>query len=80
MPTKEELDALPCTAEGRPCPLCGSALKVMERWEPFNHPQAGWIRTGLYRCEKDHWLTEFVDLRSPMARLVETDARPKDEA
>ena len=77
MPTEEEFDALPCSAEGQPCPICGSSIKVVERDEPFNHPQAGWIRTGLYLCEQGHWLTEWVELQSPAARLVETSLRPK---
>jgi hypothetical protein len=76
MPTQEELDALPCTGEGHLCPLCDSPIRVMERNRPFNHPQAGWIRTGIYLCEKAHWLTEFVELRSPVARLVETEPPP----
>jgi hypothetical protein len=77
MPTKEELESLRCSGEGIPCPTCSSPIRVMERWEPFNHPQAGWIRTGLYLCERGHWLTEWVELHSPAARLVETSLRPK---
>ena len=78
MPTKEELDSLPCSGEGQRCPVCRSKIAVMEKLSPLNHPRAGWIRTALYRCEQEHWLTEFVDLQAPIARLVTTDMRPKN--